>query len=71
MQWADDKNTVKNCTFLDLGIIGNVRPDWFMDKRGSGCDVQYLGDQHVFYEGAPRLVKQWRKQVKQWNQMGG
>ena len=48
---------------MDLGIIGNVRPDWFMDKRGSGCDVQYLGDQHVFYEGAPRLVKQWRKQV--------
>jgi len=49
---------------MDLGIIGNVRPDWFMDKIGGGCDVQYLGDQHIYYEGVPRLVKQWRKQVR-------
>jgi hypothetical protein len=52
---------ITNCTWTDLSIIGNVRPDWFMDKRGDSTDVQYLGDQHVYYLGQPRLVKQWRK----------
>lgn len=32
-----------------------------MDDRGDSTDVQYLGDQHIFYDGVPRLVKQWRK----------
>lgn len=32
-----------------------------MDDRGDSTDVQYLGDQHIFYNGQPRLVKQWRK----------
>jgi len=52
---------VSKCSWLDLSIIGNVRPDWFMDDRGASTDVQYLGDSHVFYLGEPRLVKQWRK----------
>jgi hypothetical protein len=55
--------TIANCTYQDLGVIGNIRPDWFMDSLGSAVDVQYLGDQHVYHDGVPRLVKQWRKQV--------
>jgi hypothetical protein len=47
---------------MDLMVIGNIRPDWYMDKRGDSTDVQYLGNQHIMYEGQPRLVKQWRKQ---------
>jgi hypothetical protein len=58
---ASDDGAITNCTSIDLGVIGNVRPDWFMDDRGKQTDVQYLGDQHVFYQGSPRLVKQWRK----------
>jgi len=56
---ADDNIT--NCTWLDLGPIGNIRPDWFMDNRGASTSVQYMGDSHVYYRGKPRLVKQWRK----------
>jgi hypothetical protein len=57
-----DVNGVANCTAMDLMVIGNIRPDWYMDKRGDSTDVQYLGNQHIMYEGQPRLVKQWRKQ---------
>lgn len=57
----DNVANIQNCTWLDLQIVGNVRPDWFMDKRGDDTDVQYLGDQHVYYNGMPKLVKQWRK----------
>lgn len=32
-----------------------------MDDRGDSTDVQYLGNQHVYHDGKPRLVKQWRK----------
>lgn len=54
---------IQNCTYLSLGVVGNIRPDWFLDKRGSATDVQYLGNQHVYYSSkGPRLVKQWRKQ---------
>jgi len=67
--YDDDPNNVadiSNCTYLDLGVVGNIRPDWFLDKRGSATDVQYLGNQHVYYTNNgqvhPRLVKQWRKQ---------
>jgi len=58
-----DASKVANCTMLDMAVVGNIRPDWFMDKRGDDTDVQYLGDQHVYYaDGAvPKLVKQWRK----------
>jgi len=54
-------NAILNCTWLSLGVIGNVRPDWFMDNRGTTTSVQYIGDSHVYYMGEPRLVKQWRK----------
>ena len=53
---------IVSCTWLDLSVIGNVRPDWFLDDRGAASDVQYIGDSHVYYEGKPTLVKQWRKQ---------
>ena len=57
----DSPENIANCTWIDLAVIGNVRPDWFMDDRGDTTDVQYLGDQHVYHNGVPRLVKQWRK----------
>jgi len=60
IDWAPD-GSIENCSWLDMAIIGNIRPDWFMDDRGSSTDVQYLGDSHVYYLGEPRLVKQWRK----------
>eukprot|EP00928_Gymnodinium_smaydae_P018924 TRINITY_DN1720_c0_g2_i2.p1 TRINITY_DN1720_c0_g2~~TRINITY_DN1720_c0_g2_i2.p1 ORF type:complete len:686 (+),score=117.07 TRINITY_DN1720_c0_g2_i2:248-2059(+) len=56
-----DNGTISDCGWMDLAIIGNIRPDWFMDDRGDSTDVQYLGDSHVYYKGEPRLVKQWRK----------
>lgn len=61
---ANDDNdpvNIETCRFLTLGAVGNMRPDWYMDARGDATDVQYLGDQHVYYEGKPRLAKQWRK----------
>ena len=62
IEWADGvDSTIAECSWLDLSVVGNVRPDWFMDDRGDATDVQYLGDQHILHEGAPRLVKQWRK----------
>jgi hypothetical protein len=53
------------CTFMDM-IVGNVRPDWFMDNRGAATSVQFLGNQHLYPMGSkqgdkPALVKQWRK----------
>lgn len=53
------------CTFMDM-IVGNVRPDWFMDNRGAATSVQFLGNQHIYPMGSkqgdkPALVKQWRK----------
>ena len=57
----DDVSKIKSCTSMDLHVIGTIRPDWYMDDRGDATDVQYLGNQHVFYNGEPRLVKQWRK----------
>jgi hypothetical protein len=45
-----------------LVVIGNIRPDWFLDARGDDTDVQYLGNQHAYYaDQQPRLLKQWRK----------
>jgi len=58
---GDDVSNIQDCSWLDLQIVGNVRPDWFMDDRGDDTDVQYLGNQHVYHNGVPRLVKQWRK----------
>mmetsp|Transcript_73912 Transcript_73912/g.167510 ORF Transcript_73912/g.167510 Transcript_73912/m.167510 type:complete len:717 (-) Transcript_73912:76-2226(-) len=60
IDWATD-GTIANCSWLDMSVIGNIRPDWFMDNRGASTDVQYLGDSHVYYMNEPRLVKQWRK----------
>ena len=57
-----DATKIEECSMLNLAVVGNIRPDWFMDKRGDDTDVQYLGNQHVFYDGIiPKLVKQWRK----------
>ena len=58
---GDSVENIRDCRWLDLQVVGNIRPDWYMDARGDSTDVQYLGDQHVFYENEPRLVKQWRK----------
>ena len=58
---GDDVANIDSCVWIDLRIVGNVRPDWYMDARGAITDVQYLGDQHLYYEGVPKLVKQWRK----------
>jgi len=57
----DGVSNIKSCSWMDLQIVGNIRPDWFMDNRGDATDVQYLGDQHIYYLGKPRLAKQWRK----------
>ncbi|KAL7536637.1 hypothetical protein ACHAXR_010642 [Thalassiosira sp. AJA248-18] len=58
-----DATKIESCQLINLAVIGNIRPDWFMDKRGDDTDVQYLGDQHVYYADGqlPKLVKQWRK----------
>ena len=61
-----DPSKIDECNYLDLMVIGNIRPDWFLDDRGDDTDVQYLGDQHAYYTDGnnnvvPRLVKQWRK----------
>ena len=61
-----DVSKIDSCSVINMAVVGNIRADWFMDKRGDDTDVQYLGDQHVFYpdpeEGAiPMLAKQWRK----------
>ena len=58
-----DASKIEECTMINLAVIGNIRPDWFLDKRGDDTDVQYLGDQHVYYADGtiPKLVKQWRK----------
>eukprot|EP00933_Yihiella_yeosuensis_P018768 TRINITY_DN15310_c0_g1_i1.p1 TRINITY_DN15310_c0_g1~~TRINITY_DN15310_c0_g1_i1.p1 ORF type:complete len:615 (-),score=82.13 TRINITY_DN15310_c0_g1_i1:275-2119(-) len=62
LTWEDEfDGKISNCSWLDLGPVGTIRPDWFLDKRGDSTDVQYLGDSHVFYQGEPKLVKQWRK----------
>lgn len=59
---TNDAAQISECFWLDMAVIGNIRPDWFMDARGDSTAVQYLGNQHVFHENEPRLVKQWRKQ---------
>ena len=61
-----DASKVEACSKINMSVVGNIRNDWYMDKRGDDTDVQYLGDQHLFYpdpeEGTiPMLVKQWRK----------
>lgn len=58
-----DPSLIEECNHMNLMVVGNIRPDWFLDNRGDDTDVQYLGDQHVYYADGniPRLVKQWRK----------
>merc|ERR1712032_1358686 len=58
-----DPTLIEDCTMMDLMVVGNIRPDWFLDDRGDDTDVQYIGDQHVYYADGdlPKLVKQWRK----------
>ncbi len=58
---SSDPEQISECIWLDLQVIGNIRPDWYMDSRGDSTGVQYLGNQHVYHEEKPRLVKQWRK----------
>lgn len=62
----NDISKIESCSYINMAVVGNIRADWFMDKRGDDTDVQYLGDQHLFYpdpeEGTiPMLAKQWRK----------
>jgi hypothetical protein len=52
---SNDPAQISDCYYLDLAVIGNIRPDWYMDSRGDSTDVQYLGNQHVFHENEPRL----------------
>mmetsp|Transcript_23907 Transcript_23907/g.56481 ORF Transcript_23907/g.56481 Transcript_23907/m.56481 type:complete len:823 (+) Transcript_23907:235-2703(+) len=59
---SNDVSQINDCYWLNMAVIGNIRPDWYMDARGDSTAVQYLGNQHVFHENEPRLVKQWRKQ---------
>eukprot|EP00747_Dinoflagellata_sp_TGD_P194928 gnl/TRDRNA2_/TRDRNA2_62946_c0_seq1.p1 gnl/TRDRNA2_/TRDRNA2_62946_c0~~gnl/TRDRNA2_/TRDRNA2_62946_c0_seq1.p1 ORF type:complete len:813 (-),score=146.99 gnl/TRDRNA2_/TRDRNA2_62946_c0_seq1:70-2295(-) len=61
IEYSDDFKTISKCYWLDMSVIGNVRPDWFMDARGDATDVQYIGDSHVYYRDHIKLVKQWRK----------
>ena len=55
------KNGTSTCKKMNLGIVGNIRPDWFMDARGAATGVQFMGNQHIYHRGDPTLVKQWRK----------
>lgn len=59
IEWGEEG--ISNCSWLDMRMVGNIRPDWFMDDRGANTAVQYLGDSHVYHRGEPRLVRQWRK----------
>ncbi|KAL7544202.1 hypothetical protein ACHAWF_007583 [Thalassiosira exigua] len=52
-----DVDKIEECSSFPMPLVGNLRPDFFMDKRGDMADVQYLADGDV-----PKLVKQWRKQ---------
>lgn len=66
MKWAGEvgASNITSCMWLNMSFIGNLRPDFFLDRRpeiGSPIDVQYLGNEHVYYMGEPRLVKKWRK----------
>ena len=61
-----DVSKIEGCSKINMAVVGNIRSDWYLDRRGDDTDVQYLGDQHVFYpdpdEGPiPMLAKQWRK----------
>merc|ERR1711957_534992 len=63
---TDYKNisTISSCNWLDMGGVGNLRPDWFLDSRpysSEAIQTQYLGNQHIYDQGKARLVKQWRK----------
>lgn len=65
---ADFRNIseIKYCMAIDMGVVGLLRPDFFLDSRPRGAvnkdiQTQYLGNQHTYYMGSPRLVKQWRK----------
>eukprot|EP00804_Cyclotella_cryptica_P010554 CCRYP_018794-RA/>CCRYP_018794-RA protein AED:0.03 eAED:0.03 QI:0/0.66/0.5/1/0.66/0.75/4/234/788 len=57
-----DATKIEDCSSINVQIVGNIRPDWFLDARGDSTGTQYLGNQHVFYDSnTPKLVKQWRK----------
>lgn len=62
---TDFKNAsqISGCLSLDMGGIGILRPDWFLDSRPHLGTImsQYLGNQHVYHQGKAKLVKQWRK----------
>jgi len=55
------KNETQTCSKMDLGVVGNIRPDWFLDDRGTLTSAQYIGNEHVYYQNKPTLVKKWRK----------
>lgn len=69
IQWKNgtdfkDVSTIQSCYSSRVPGIGNMRPDWFLDSRPYVFDdiaSQYLGNQHIYHRGEPRLVKQWRK----------
>jgi len=50
------------CVWINMSLVGPNRPDWFLDAVGGApIDGQYIGKKAVFYEGKPRLVREWRK----------
>lgn len=64
--WVTSETTVSDTADLSPLLIREAKLISFvlkgyMDDRGDSTDTQYLGDQHVYYDGQPRLVKQWRK----------
>ena len=72
ISWKDDtKNPtqarelgaskIKECTMINLDVVGNIRPDWLLNKRGDDTDMQYLGDQNAFY--ADGAVSKFVKEV--------
>ena len=53
---GDDVSNIKECNWLDLSIVGNIPPDWFLDDCGAATDAQYLGNQNVYYPGTGRVA---------------
>lgn len=59
---SSSHDKILKCSWTNLSMVGVNRPDWFLDDRGGGViDDQYLGKEHVYYQGQPRLVRKWRK----------
>lgn len=62
IMWDETGAKIKSCSWQEMPI-GPIRPDWYLDARPAvaGIDLQYLGKEHVYFQGEPRLVRKWRK----------